>query len=107
MSCTVQELYNKLCLDRKVRLQVEESDVANLHSRLCRVRSAEDNLFKAIGEENPMILASSQIYSRVIQHTHLEDGTKMCIVEFVIKAKETRRFTLLPLDSETGDDPTG
>lgn len=107
MSLTVQELFNQLCIDGKVRLQVAEGEGANLHSRLCRIRAAEDKLFSAIGQTNPMLPENSQISSKILQHTHLEDGTKMCIVEFTITTKQTRRFTLLPIDSELGDDSTG
>lgn len=107
MDVTVQELFNQLCAAGKIRLQVQEGEGPNLHSRLCRIRASEDKLFSAIGQSNPMLPENSQISSKVLQHTHLEDGTKMCIVEFSITTKQTRRFTLLPIDSETGDDPTG
>ena len=96
---SAKELFNTLVVDRKVKLQVPEDEVAGLHSRLCKYRAAADLDFKQIGETNPVFHAEDQITCAKLSFQHLEDGTKLCIVEFKIVRKQVRRYTMISMDS--------
>lgn len=99
---SIKDLFNQLCCDRVIKLQLLDKDVANLHSRLCKYRAISDADFGGLGEQNPLIAATDMITCRVVSREHLEDGTKLCVVEFILGARKIRRFTLLPIDSESG-----
>ena len=34
---SIKDLFNQLCCDRIIKLQLLDKDVANLHSRLCNI----------------------------------------------------------------------
>lgn len=92
---TVRDLFNKLCAEREITMQVGEQDVPNLHSRLCKMRSALDNDFNSIGEANPFITADDRILSKILSRQHLEDGSKLVIVKFSLGVKHIRTFTMI------------
>ena len=99
---SAKELFNTLAADRAVRLQVPEAEVAALHSRLCKFRAAADADFKQIGESNPLFHSEDQIACAKLSFQHLEDGTKLCIVEFKIVRKQVRRYQMISMD-DAGD----
>lgn len=99
---SAKELFNTLVVDRKVRLQLPEDEVAGLHSRLCKYRAAADLDFKQIGETNPVFHAEDQITCSRLSFQHLEDGTKLCIVEFKVLRKQVRRYTMIVVDDAGG-----
>lgn len=100
MNLTVQELFNQLCAQRKIKLQLYKAEISSLHSRLCRLRTAEDKLLGAIGEENPLLSSRDMIVSKVCSVFRLEDGTELSIVEFSLEERQLRRYTMLPIDEE-------
>lgn len=92
---TVRDLFNKLCADREITLQVAEADVANLHSRLCKMRAMLDNDFNSIGASNPFVAANERILSKILSFQHLEDNSKLVIVKFSLGIKHIRTFTMI------------
>jgi len=101
---SAKELFNTLAADRVVKIQITESEAPSLHSRLCKYRASADQDFKQIGETNPLFHSEDQIACRKLSFQHLEDGTKLCIVEFKIVRKQIRRFTMIYSD-ESGASP--
>jgi len=97
---SVRELFNQLCAQRRIRLQMCSGEITSLHSRLCRIRAEEDKLLGAIVEENPFLSAKDMIVCKVRSVQHLEDGTELSIVEFSLEERQIRRYTVLPIDEE-------